>query len=122
MTRSESHPAPTVTTDDRAAAEERLRGSQRGVIPFSIGLLVVVQLIAALIVTASWPQLGGMSLVGAVTALVVAILTPLTIMVAEVAKRRGTNELVESIARERHMAVESRRREFETRLSNALEM
>ena len=118
--------APGTTVDitdaDLADADARIRASTRGFIPLSIGMLIVVVLVAGVVVTALAPGLQGMGLVAWVLALTVAAIVPPVIVMSKVGWARSHAQLAESFARERELGAEARRREFETRLANALEM
>jgi diguanylate cyclase (GGDEF)-like protein len=114
--------ATTATDADRAAATEKLAKSTRGVLPLSLGADVVVHMLAGFIVTLLAPGLGGMWLVLATIGSAMVILVPLVLVISSAATKRSLEQLVQSMSSERRMRAESRRREFETRLANALEM
>ena len=122
MTRERGTAIVAATDDDRAAAAAKLAKSTRGVMPLSLAAEVVVHLVAGFIVTTQAPGLGGMGLIAAATVVSLLILTPMVLGITKVATRRSLEQLVQSMASERQMRTESRRREFETRLANALEM
>jgi diguanylate cyclase (GGDEF)-like protein len=122
MTRDRAASDVAITDDDRARAGEQLRRSTRGVIPISLGLQTIVQLLAGLLVTTQVSGLEGMALVAATAVLSVAILTPVVYVFSAGATRRSEVQLADSLAKERVMRLEVSRREFETRLANALEM
>jgi diguanylate cyclase (GGDEF)-like protein len=111
-----------VTEADRAAAATKVARSARGAIPFSLVAQVIVHLAAGVIVTSQGPRLDGMRLIAASTAVALLILAPVVLAIAKVASKRGVEQLAQTMASERQMRSESRRREFETRLANALEM
>lgn len=111
-----------VTEADLAAADERIRSSTRWMVPLSLVMLVVVLLVAGVIVTMSWPALGGMRFVFGLTAVTLAMIGLPVVALSRVGWNRSRNQLAASFARERELGVEARRREFETRLANALEM
>ena len=58
----------------------------------------------------------------AVTGLTVAMQVAPVLILVRIALRRGAENLAQTHAREREMVAEAHRREFETRLGNALEM
>ena len=109
------------TEADYAVARADVRRGVKGAVP---GLLAVF-----VVVTASGGAVGG-SVSGAgagATALwcvlgALVVGTPLVMMFARYAHQRGLEIGVENAARGRRMEIEARRREFETRLSRALEM
>jgi diguanylate cyclase (GGDEF)-like protein len=107
---------------DRAAAAEKLAKSTRGVIPASLAADVLVHLAAGFIVTSRAPGLGGMALVAASSAVSLLVLVPMVLGISAAGTKRSLEQLAQSMASERQMRAESRRREFETRLANALEM
>jgi diguanylate cyclase (GGDEF)-like protein len=122
MTRERGVTSTTATDDDRAAAEAKLAKSTRGVLPLSLAMQVVVQLVAGFLVVTQAPNVRGMTLVGAITIVSTLILLPLVFGLTTVAMKRSLEQLAQSLASERLMRTESRRREFETRLANAFEM
>jgi diguanylate cyclase (GGDEF)-like protein len=117
-------PAPLgqVTDEDLAAADVRIRASTRGMVLASFLLLVVVLLVAGLVVTTAWSSLDGMGLVLGLTGVTLGMIVPPVVAMARYGWNRSRDQLAASFARERELGVEARRREFETRLANALEM
>ena len=111
-----------VTGDDLRVARHQLDRSVRFALPISIVAQVTVLLLAGLLVVAAAPSLDGMELVVAVAVASTLITFPLVGVITRVAKGRSLQQLGESMARERQLRVEARRREFEGRLTNALEM
>jgi diguanylate cyclase (GGDEF)-like protein len=111
-----------VTGEDLRAARQRLDRSVRFALPISISAQLVVLLLAGMLVVLVAPGLRGMELVAAVAVTSTAITLPLVGLITRVAKGRSLEQLGESMARERQLRTEARRREFESRLTNALEM
>ena len=111
-----------VTGEDLRAARSRLDRSVRFALPISLAAQVLVLLLAGLLVIAVAPGLRGMQLVAAVAGTSTLITVPLVGMITRIAKGRSLQQLGESMARERQLRTEARRREFEGRLTNALEM
>jgi diguanylate cyclase (GGDEF)-like protein len=122
MTRERGTSSAAATDADRSAAAAKLAKSTRGVIPLSLAAEVIVHLLAGFVVISQAPSLDGMALVAAATAVSLLLLTPLVLGISAVGTKRSLEQLVQSMASERQMRTESRRREFETRLANALEM
>ncbi|HUP75147.1 MAG TPA: GGDEF domain-containing protein [Acidimicrobiales bacterium] len=81
-----------------------------------------MQLFATWLVTSQASGLRGLSLGLWITGVTVALLTPVVFIVALLASRDTIRQLSQSLARERELRDEACRREFETRLTNALEM
>ncbi len=111
-----------VTEADAADADARLRQSTRGLIPISLAMEFVVILLAGLLVTYWAPDAGGMTFVLWLSAVTVAITAPLVAVITAIGMGKSRAQLAQSFARERVMGDEAQRREFETRLANALEM
>lgn len=111
-----------VTEADLVAADARLRASARWILPASILLMCVVILVAGLLVTVAAPSWHGMGLVLGVLGVTVAMIVPPVAAISRFGWTRSRNQLAASYARERELAAEAGRREFETRLANALEM
>src|SRR5688500_2159949 len=122
MTDTGGQPEVRVAAADVAEATAKMRASQRGVIPGSLALATLVQLAATALVTGLAPDLTGMVLGAWITAVTLAILIPVVVGITAVASKRTLVQLAQSLARERVMGDEAHRREFETRLTNALEM
>src|SRR5690606_14705154 len=79
-------------------------------------------LLSSFVVGTAWPDLGGMAHAAVVCVMTVAVqIVPVLVLVG-VAEDRGLRNLSQTYAREREMVAEAHRREFETRLGNALEM
>src|SRR5688572_35917 len=111
-----------VSDADVATAKSRIKAGLRGTIPASLAVSAIVQIFATWLVTSQAGGLGGMTLGLWITAVTVAILTPLVFIVAMLASRDTIRQLSQSLARERELRDEAKRREFETRLTNALDM
>jgi diguanylate cyclase (GGDEF)-like protein len=114
--------AMNVTEADMADAEARLRQSTRGMIPISLAMEFVVILLAGVLVTYWAPDTDGMRFVLWLSGVTVAITAPLVLVITAVGMGKSRAQLAQSFARERVMGDEAHRREFETRLANALEM
>ena len=121
--RSSARTDGTLVTDaDRADAEQRLRASTRGIMPLSLVMQFVVTMLAGLLVTSSARAMHGMWMVTWIAGVTVAVTLPLVMIITKVGTGRSRDQLALSFAREREMTEEAHRREFETRLANALEM
>lgn len=110
------------TNEDRAAGAEMTRRGIRGVVPAFMTIVGIAGLGGGAIVAA---VLGPSGI--AVTAIAcglasAAVGLPMIIGVAAFTTRRGVQMGVETVVRERVMAAEAGRRDFETRLGRALEM
>lgn len=114
--------AMNVTEADMADAEVRLRQSTQGMIPISLTMEFVVILLAGVLVTHWAPDASGMEFVLWLSGVTVAITAPLVMVITAVGVGKSRAQLAQSFARERIMGDEAHRREFETRLANALEM
>lgn len=113
--------AVVVTDDDHAQASAQIRRSTRGVIPLALGVQVVAQFVATVFVTRVW-SLDGLALWAALVGATLVVLAPVVLVISRVATDKSVRQLAESLAREREMTADARRRDFETRLGNALEM
>lgn len=126
MTPAPAERALVITDQDRADARAELYATSaplvRWAIVGSVLLVGVSSLVGWWVIDAIAPDLGGglQVLAAALIAAVTAAL-PLTI-VAHIANSKGIDTNAEQLARDRLMHVASERREFETRLANALEM
>ncbi len=120
-THNQARPAHVSDVDRREASAE-VKRSSRGIVPLALGLQVVTQMLVALVTMRLWPSLSGLALVAAVLVMTVSLLGPVVGVLAARAKDRSAEQLAQSKAREREMTADARRREFETRLGNALEM
>ena len=114
--------AVTVTPEDRDQARRSVRRTSRGIVPGSLVFEAAAVLVSSFVVNRLWPGLTGMDFAVAITATAVVIQIVPVLLLVRVALRRGADNLAETYAREREMKAEAQRREFETRLSNALEM
>ena len=111
-----------VTEADRDAARVQVAASTRWVIPVSVLMLALVMATAAVVLEFLAPNLGGVARVGALIGISVLVCIPFDATIVVVASRRGLEDLAKTMARERRLREESRRRDFEVRLANALEM
>lgn len=111
-----------VVDDDIAAARVRVRMSVRGAIPASLAVATMVQLFAAWLVTSQATGLRGMRLGASITLVTAAILTPVVFIISILTSRGTIRQLAQGMARERELRKDALRRDFETRLTNALEM
>jgi diguanylate cyclase (GGDEF)-like protein len=107
---------------DLDAARTRVKSSAKGAIPASFAVLVVVEVLVGLLVTTVSPRLDGMALVAWLTGVTLAVIAPPSFAISHIYSAKTVQQLALSLAREREMGLEARRREFETRLANALEM
>lgn len=96
-----------ITDADLADADADARASTRGFIPLSVGMLIVVVLVAGVVVTALAPGLQGMGLVAWVLAVTVAAIVPPVIVMSKVRWARSHAQLAESFARERELGAEA---------------
>jgi len=116
----EDHSA--LSSDDLKAARELTKRGTRGAVPALAAIVGVASmgggaLVAAVVGTAGVVETAiACGLAGALVGL------PLVLGVAAYTVKRGRQMSIETIARERAMEAEARRREFETRLARALEM
>jgi diguanylate cyclase (GGDEF)-like protein len=111
-----------VTAADRQAGREHVASSSRWVVPAGLVIVCVLDIVAGLVVQAVAPSLHGLALALTIAITAVTMIAPLIVVMAANAKRRALDRITQTLARERAMRVEARRREFETRLANALEM
>ena len=111
-----------LSDDDLKAARELTRRGTRGTVPALAVIVGIASLGGGALVAAILPDAGilltavACGLAGALVGL------PFLIAVIIATKKRGVEMSIETISRERLMESEARRREFETRLSRALEM
>jgi diguanylate cyclase (GGDEF)-like protein len=85
-------------------------------------MVAVTNLLAVLVADVVVPDADGITRALAIAAVAMVFAGPLLWGVARLAKNQAIREGAKSAAHERQMATEARRREFETRLANALEM
>jgi diguanylate cyclase (GGDEF)-like protein len=114
--------ADQLGTEDLAAARELTRRGMRGT---TSGLVAFVGLASALAggIVALLLDDAGVLLTAAACGVAGAVVgLPLVLSIARYAARRGNQMSIETIVRERALESDGRRREFETRLSRALEM
>ncbi|HZP29526.1 MAG TPA: diguanylate cyclase, partial [Acidimicrobiia bacterium] len=111
-----------VTEQDRETARLDVQRSSRGSTVGGISMVAVTNLLAVLIADVAAPGADGMARALVVAGIAMVFAGPLLWGVARVAKNQAIREGAKSAAHERQMASEARRREFETRLANALEM
>jgi diguanylate cyclase (GGDEF)-like protein len=116
------HPDVLVTEQDRETAREDVQRSSRGSTAGGISMVALTNLLAVLIADAAAPDAEGIVRALIVAGVAMVFAAPLLWGVARVAKNQAIREGAKSAAHERQMASEARRREFETRLANALEM
>ena len=88
----------------------------------AIGFNLVILLAAGLVTTVGAPDITGMRLILVVAAITLAVELPAIIVMSNRAMDRSALNLAESRVHERAMTEDAHRREFETRLGNALEM
>jgi diguanylate cyclase (GGDEF)-like protein len=111
-----------VTAEDEKLAHGEVRRSARGIVPGAMAFEAAAMLLSSYLISTNWPHLTGMRFALAVTALTVAMQVAPVLILVRIALRRGAENLAQTHAREREMVAEAHRREFETRLGNALEM
>jgi diguanylate cyclase (GGDEF)-like protein len=115
-------PEVLVTDQDRATARESVQKSSRGTTVGGIFMVGLTNLLAVVVAEALAPGEGGFGHAVIVAGVAIVFAGPLLWGVARLAKGQAIRDGSISAAHERQMATEARRREFETRLANALEM
>ena len=121
-TTNEAAPPPHVSEADQKAALAEVRSTARGVVPMAIGFNLLILFGAGLAATIGAPRLDGMALILVVGVITLAVELPVIVLMSNRAMDRSALNLAESKVRERAMTEDAHRREFETRLGNALEM
>ena len=111
-----------VTDADRAEAREGVRRTARGTTIGGIGFVLLATFGGVVLAEALFPDLDGIARALASAAVAGAVALPLLLSVAGMAKRRAVESGSAQAAQERAMRGDARRREFESRLSRALEM
>jgi len=114
--------AVRVTDEDRAEAREGVRRTSRGTTIGGIGFVLLATFAGVVLAQELFPDLTGVWRALASAAMAGALILPLLLGVAGMAKRRAVESGSEQAAQERAMRTDARRREFESRLSRALEM
>jgi diguanylate cyclase (GGDEF)-like protein len=115
-------PDVKVTAEDEAAARASVGRASRGAVLGAVVLAVASLIIAGVLVTAVWPTLSGVGLGLAMAAMTIVLQAVPLALVTGMGINRSVRSMAESIARERELTAAGIRREFETRLGNALEM
>lgn len=111
-----------ISVEDRAAARDQSSTSIKyAVVGACVGLSVIVT-IATVVACALFPDLRSWELALAATGIGIVLLLPFVIVLVTLAARDGLEQAAGNFARERMMQAEAERREFATRLGNALEM
>jgi diguanylate cyclase (GGDEF)-like protein len=111
-----------VTDEDRAFARVGVDDAARGAIAGSVGLVFVAIALSKLIALGLPESTPAIVRVAVEVGLPVALCLPLLLVVARVAKGRAIAEAASRRAVERQAQLDADRREFTTRLTNALEM
>jgi diguanylate cyclase (GGDEF)-like protein len=111
-----------VTEDDLSAARTSVKKATWQTIPGAMALALVGVVVATLVVDWAWPGMAGIGLAIAVGLMATALELPVVLGISVWGTNRSIQAMAESYAREREMEGEAQRREFETRLGNALEM
>jgi diguanylate cyclase (GGDEF)-like protein len=112
----------TITAEDREAARRQgARSIHVATIGACVGVSVIV-LLATLVASALFPDLGGWELALVTSAIALAILLPFVVALTTLSARDGLEQTAGNFARERLLQGEAVRREFATRLGHALEM
>jgi diguanylate cyclase (GGDEF)-like protein len=111
-----------VTEEDRAQAAEGVNRNARGAIVGGIAMVGVTNLFAGQVLDAIFPNLRGAVRVLALAGVSVLMAAPLLYLVASRTMKKAIVVDSQRFARERQALEEVRRREFENRLANALEM
>jgi diguanylate cyclase (GGDEF)-like protein len=115
-------PDVLVTEQDRETARLDVQRSSRGSTVGGISMVALTNLLAVVLAELVAPNADGVVRAVIVAGIAMVFAAPLLWGVARVAKNQAIREGAKSAAHERQMASEARRREFETRLANALEM
>ena len=111
-----------VTEADRQAAKREIDDSARGAVAGAVAL-VFVGIVLSKVVTLALPEsMGGAARLAFELGLPVVTCLPLLLVVARFAKSRAIVDAAQRSADERQTDLEIGRREFTTRVSNALEM
>jgi len=111
-----------VTDEDRAEARAGVRRTARGTTIGGIGFVLLATFAGVVLAQTLLPDLTGVWRAVASAAVAGILMLPLLLGVAGMAKRRAVESGSEQAAQERAMRADARRREFESRLSRALEM
>ena len=111
-----------VTDEDRAAARQGVDDSARGAVPGAVALVFVAIVLSKLATRALPDSVDGVVRLVFEFTLPVALCLPLLVFVARIAKSRAVGETAIRLAGERQSQLGADRREFTTRLTNALEM
>ena len=119
---SDAVAVPLVSEADQKAALEEVRATSRGVTWLAIGFNLLILVAAGFVTTVGAPDLRGMDLIAVVAGITLAVELPVILVISNRAMDRSARTLAETKVRERIMTEDAHRREFETRLGNALEM
>ena len=111
-----------VTDEDRAEARDGVWRASRGPTVGGIGFVLLASFVGVLLAQALFPELNGVASALVSAAFAGMLTLPLLLGVAGMAKRRAVESGSQQVAQERAMRGDAQRREFETRLSRALEM
>ncbi len=111
-----------ITDADWAEARASVRTTARGTTVGGIGFVLLATFAGVVISAALVPGLTGVSRAFVAAGVAGALMLPLLLGVAGMAKRRAVRSGAEQAAQGRAMEGEARRRNFEARLSRALEM
>jgi diguanylate cyclase (GGDEF)-like protein len=111
-----------VTDEDREAARRSVDEGSRGVVAGAVALACVALLLSKLVTLALPESIGGFAGFVLEVGLPVALCSPLLWLVAHMAKRKYLGETSLRFAQERQAQLDAARRDFTTRLTNALEM
>jgi diguanylate cyclase (GGDEF)-like protein len=111
-----------ISADDRAAAREQGSVSIKFAMLGACAGLTSIVAIATVAACLLFPDLRGWELALVSTGVALVLLLPFVIVLTSFSARDGLDQLAGNFARERMLQVEAVRREFATRLANALEM
>jgi diguanylate cyclase (GGDEF)-like protein len=111
-----------VTDEDRAEARAGVERASRGTAVGGIGFVLLASFVGVLLAQGLFPESSGVTRAFISAAFAGVLTLPLLLGVAGMAKRRAVESGSEQAAQERAMRGDAKRREFETRLSRALEM
>ena len=111
-----------ISAEDRAAAREQSSTSIKYAVVGACAGLSAIVAIATVVACALFPELRSLELALAATGFALVLLLPFVVVLVTLAARDGLDQAAGNFARERMLEAEAERREFATRLGNALEM
>ncbi len=117
----EHTPHSTYTHDDLMAARGEVRRGVRGLVVALLGIVLATGIGAGFVTAAIYDE-GVLETVLLVGGISVAIGSPLVMTIYVVTRKRGLDIALDAVVQARVLETEARRREFEAKLSRALEM